>query len=217
MEEDLLASALSQINEEEVKKLIEFYRISGKKSTELIYSLRLGMSMVTRTYEEGEYFLADLMMASEIFKDSIALLKPNHRVILPEGAPKMVIGTVKNDIHDIGKNMTAEFFRCDGFEVIDLGVDVEAETFVEAVYRYKARLLCLSGLLTASYESMRKTVELMREKGIRESTTVLIGGMVDESIKEYTAADYWMKDGLGGVHLCHSLFKPEQKEPMFLC
>jgi methanogenic corrinoid protein MtbC1 len=217
MEDDLLASALSRIQEEEVKKLIEFYLLSGWDRMEIVQSLRLGMSKVTRIYEAGEYFLADLMMASEIFKDSIAVIKPRTRLETPSGAPTMVIGTVKNDIHDIGKNMTAEFFRCDGFEVIDLGVDVSADHFIEAVRTRNPQLLCLSGLVTASYESMRDTVRHLAAKGLRQGITIMIGGMVDESIKEYVSADYWMKDGLGGVHLCHSLFKPEQKEPMFLC
>ncbi|MHB1405144.1 MAG: cobalamin B12-binding domain-containing protein [Desulfitobacteriaceae bacterium] len=168
------------------------------------------MTQVGNLYDQGKYFLADLMMSAEIFKDVIDLVAVKVTTpSMPAQNTTILFGTVKNDIHDIGKNLTIGLLKFNGFNVIDLGVDVAPQDFVNAAIDYKASLLCLSGLVTASYNSMKQTIQALEQYGLRPGIKVVIGGLVNESVRQFVQADYWVKDCSLGVQLCSSLLEHE--------
>jgi len=115
---------------------------------------------------------------------------------------RVVIGTVYGDIHDIGKNIVVTMAEAAGFEVIDLGVDVPPQKFVEAIKQYNPDIVGMSGLLTVAIESMKKTIDAIKEAGLRDKVKIIIGGgRVDEYAKEYTGADAWARDAATGIRI----------------
>lgn len=210
MVESMLSAAVTRLDVDKVLSLAESEMKSGKDSILIIEETRQGMTQVGNLYDQGKYFLADLMMSAEIFKDVIGLVS-DKADSLPVLNPSntLLFGTVKKDIHDIGKNLMISLLRFNGFKVIDLGVDVAPEKFVEACLEHKASIVCLSGLITQSYDSMRLTVQALEKMGLRPGVKVIIGGLVNEQVRQFTKADYWVKDCSEGVKLCSSLFKTE--------
>jgi 5-methyltetrahydrofolate--homocysteine methyltransferase len=134
------------------------------------------MDEVGRLFEEEEYFIPEMLLSARAMKESMGLIRP----LLAERGSKpvatAVIGTVKGDLHDIGKNLVASMLEGGGFEVIDLGVDVTPDQFVEAVRRHEATLVCLSTLLTTTMPSIQKTLDVLKSSGVREQVRVIIGG-----------------------------------------
>jgi len=132
----------------------------------------------------------------------MALIEPLLAASSDESRGRLVIGTVKGDIHDIGKNIVATLLRCDGFEVLDLGVDVPAAVFVEETRSSGAKVLALSGLLTPAFDAMKETVTALAEAGLRDDVKVIIGGgPVNQSVVEFAGADAWGKDAAQAVRL----------------
>ena len=117
----------------------------------------------------------------------------------------MLFATVEQDIHDVGKNITINFYRSRGIKVIDLGVNVPPEKIIEEVVRNHANVLSLSGLITDSYDSMKRTVQLLEKKKLRDRVTVIIGGNVDEDVRKYTRADYWTTNFTNGLEICKEI------------
>lgn len=134
------------------------------------------MDEVGRLYEAEEYFVPELLLAARAMKASLELLRPLLAVSGAEPAGRVVIGTVKGDLHDIGKNLVGSMLEGGGFEVIDLGADVAPDKFIEAIQTRGARIVCLSALLTVTMPSMKKTIEALKEAGVREQVKVLVGG-----------------------------------------
>jgi len=134
------------------------------------------MDEVGRRFECEEYFVPELLLAARAMKGSLALLRPLLAERGAEPAGRVVIGTVKGDLHDIGKNLVASLLEGGGFEVVDLGADVAPQKFVEAVQSSGARLVCLSALLTVTMGSMRNTIEALKAAGMGEQVKVLVGG-----------------------------------------
>ncbi|HLN31818.1 MAG TPA: corrinoid protein [Gemmataceae bacterium] len=134
------------------------------------------MDEVGKRYEEEEYFVPELLLSARAMKGSLELLRPllAERGAKPTGT--VAIGTVKGDLHDIGKNLVASLLEGGGFEVIDLGADVPPEKFIEAVREKGAQIVCLSALLTVTMPSMKTTIEAMKQAGVREQVKVLVGG-----------------------------------------
>jgi dimethylamine corrinoid protein len=142
----------------------------------------------------------DLMMAGEILKQIMEVLKPVFGEGAMESKGMIVIGTVGGDVHDIGKNIVTALLEADGFTVIDLGVDEPPEVFVEAIIEHKPLVVGLSGLLTEATESMKETVEAISEAGLRDQVKIIVGGgRTDAETMEYTGADDWSDDATAGV------------------
>jgi methanogenic corrinoid protein MtbC1 len=167
------------------------------------------MRAVGQCYEQGEYFVAGLIMSGEIFREVVELVKP-----LLEQRPagqvsgSVLVGTVSGDIHDIGKNIFGMLLTCHGFKVIDLGVDVPPEMFAAKVVETQPDIVGLSGLITASFETMKETIAALRHEAEEHklSFPIIIGGsMVDDQVCQYVDADYWMTDAMAGVRLCEEL------------
>jgi corrinoid protein of di/trimethylamine methyltransferase len=163
----------------------------GLQPMELINGYMIpAMDEVGRLYEEEEYFVPELLLAARAMKGSLALLRPLLAAQGTEPVARVAIGTVKGDLHDIGKNLVASMLEGGGFEVFDLGADVAPERFIEAIEEKGATIVCLSALLTVTMPSMRKTIDALKEAGVREKVKVFVGGApVTRQFAEEIGAD----------------------------
>lgn len=134
------------------------------------------MDEVGRRFECEEYFVPEMLLSARAMKSSLELVKPFLNSAGAEPAGRVVIGTVKGDLHDIGKNLVASLLEGGGFEVVDLGTDVASEKFVETVKERNANIVCLSALLTVTLPAMRTTIESLERAGVRERVKVMVGG-----------------------------------------
>jgi 5-methyltetrahydrofolate--homocysteine methyltransferase len=162
------------------------------------------MEVVGKRFESSEYFIPDLMMAGEILREISDIVKP----LLQQSSGsskkgKVLIGTVAGDIHDIGKDIVTFMLDVSGFEVLDIGIDVPVEVFVEKVKEFGPQVVGLSGFLTLAFDSMKKTVEAIQASGLRDSVKIMIGGgQMDDEVRKYAGADAFGKDAIAAVNLC---------------
>lgn len=197
-----IASLIVDLEEEKTLAAVRAALDGGVEPLALVEELREGMSEVGRRFEEKEYYLSELIMSAEIFKQAIELIEVKLGGATEASKGSVVLGTVKGDIHDIGKNIVASLLRCDGFDVHDLGVDVSPGAFVSKLQETGAKLLALSGLLTMAFDAMRETVEAVSGAALRDSVKIIIGGgPVNESVVEFTGADAYGKDAGEAVRL----------------
>ncbi|MBI3089826.1 MAG: corrinoid protein [Candidatus Tectomicrobia bacterium] len=199
-----LTRAILELREEEVLQLVRQRLAAGEAPLEIIAALRQGVAEVGQKFEKGEYFLTELIMAGKIFKEAMVDLEPalERSRQQSQALGTVVIGTVKGDLHDIGKNIVIIMLRSAGFLVHDLGIDVPPQTFVNKVREVNADLLGLSGLLTVSFNPMKETVAAMHAAGLRERCRIMIGGgPTDERVRAYTGADYVGQDAGQAVRL----------------
>lgn len=197
-----IVRSMSDLNEDEVLAIVKQELAAGTDSIEIFEACRLGMVEIGKRYEAKEYFVADLMMAGEVFKQASSLLSPAMRGKTTETKGEVVFGTVQGDIHDIGKDLVVALLRADGFNVHDLGVDVPPDQFVAKVRESGAKVVGLSGLITTAYDGMKDTVAAFVNAGIREQVKIIIGGgLVNEEVRNYSEADAWGKDANQAVAL----------------
>jgi len=162
-----------------------------------------GMEVVGQKYEAGEYFLAELIMAGETMKEGLSVLQPYMKTGDMKHIGKVVIGTVEGDLHDIGKNVVITLLTASGFEVIDLGVDVPAEKFVEAVKQYKPDIVAMSALLTTTMVNMAKVIKALEQAGLRDKVKIIVGGApLTEEYAKQIGADAYGRDAVEGVNIC---------------
>ena len=170
-----------------------------------------GLQQVGALYEHGEYFLAGLIMAGEIFRKATELIVPYLGEAPASGGGCVLLGTVKGDIHDMGKNLVAALLRCHGFNVHDLGVDVTPAAFLREVQARQPDVVGLSGLLTTSHAPMRDVVQMLRAglaPGQQPRAIIIGGGAVDEAACRFVGADFWASDAMHGVRLCQQVLTP---------
>ncbi|HXQ25070.1 MAG TPA: cobalamin-dependent protein [Candidatus Acidoferrales bacterium] len=200
-----LVQMISEMQEEDAVKLAREMLDSGYDPVKLLGHCREAMEAVGKRYEEGEYFLPELMLAGEMLKAIGDMAKP----LIKQGAEgaktvgTIVLGTVQGDLHDIGKNIVTFMLEINGFKVIDLGIDVPVENFIESIKQNKPEVVGLSGFLTLAFDAMKQTIEAIKAAGLRENTKIMIGGgQVDETIKTYTGADAFGLNAMDAVSLC---------------
>jgi len=197
-----LSRAMADLNEEKVKRLIKDELAAGVQATQILKECHNGMVEIGKRYEAGEYFVSELMYAGEIMKDITAELQPMLKCA-PKSETilgKVVLGTVKGDIHDLGKDLVALMLRGAGFDVIDLGVDVDPEKFVSAIKESGATIVGMSVFLTMAYESATATVNAIKRAGLRDKVSIMIGGgPVTELVRKNTGCDFYGKDAAAGV------------------
>lgn len=203
--EDLLVSAVVELNEKKVIKLVKQELKNTKDHLSVLERVRTGIEIVGKRYAEGEYFIADLIMSGLIFKQVLKYVDFPKENVSEFAGVNVIFATVEQDIHDVGKNVTIDFFKSRGINVTDLGVDVPASRIIEEIEKTKAPILCLSGLISSSYKSMKKTIELLKKKQLRQKVKVIIGGNVNEEIKEYVGADYWTSNFSHGLEICKKI------------
>lgn len=164
------------------------------------------MDEVGRRYESEEYFVPELLLAARAMKAALEHLRPLLAASGAQPAGRVVIGTVKGDLHDIGKNLVASMLEGGGFEVMDLGADVSPEKFIEAVRSSGANIVCLSALLTVTMPSMKKTIEALDAAGVRQQVKVFVGGApVTEQYAKEIGADGYSETASGAVALARSI------------
>ncbi|MGD2145207.1 MAG: cobalamin-dependent protein [Anaerolineae bacterium] len=200
---DRLVKAIADMREEEALSLVKEMVEDGVGPMDILDDVREAMAVVGQRYEEDEYFLPELILAGEMVGDITEILKP-ELAKLPEMVRrgKVLIGTVQGDIHDIGKNIVTFMLDVNGFDVLDLGVDVSPEKFVEAIRDFEPQVIGLSGFLTLAFDIMKETIEAIEAAGLRDGVKIMIGGgQVGEEIREYAGADAYGRDAVAGVSL----------------
>jgi methylmalonyl-CoA mutase cobalamin-binding domain/chain len=203
-----LANALRDLDEKRVYALVDEKIDQGASALDIIEECNEGMVAVGGLFSQKKYFISQLIFSAEILRTVMNRLDP-----LLEGTQKrdsigkVVIGTVKGDIHDIGKNIVSTLLRGSGFEVVDLGVDVSTEKFIEAIKESGAKVLGMSALLSTTYPEMKNVVNAMNEAGLRKHVKIIIGGApVNEQVREFTGADYYAEDAVTGINLCKEIY-----------
>ena len=200
-----LAKQIADMQEEEAVKLAREMLDSGYDPVELLRHCREAMELVGKRYEEGEYFLPELMLAGEMLKAIGDMAKPliKQDTSSSKIAGTVVLGTVEGDLHDIGKNIVTFMLEINGFRVIDLGIDVPIATFVESIKEHQPQVVGLSGFLTLAFDAMKKTVGAIEDAGLRKNIKIMIGGgQMDETIRNYTGADAFGLNAMEAVSLC---------------
>jgi methylmalonyl-CoA mutase cobalamin-binding domain/chain len=166
------------------------------------------MDEVGRRFECEEYFVPELLLAARAMKASMELMRPLLAEQGAQPAGRVIIGTVKGDLHDIGKNLVASMLEGGGFGVVDLGANVPPEKFVEAVREHRADIVCLSALLTVTMPSMKLTIEALCEAGLRDQVKVLVGGApVTQQFAEEIGADGFGESATSAVTLARSIVR----------
>ncbi len=195
-----LVDLIVELKEDEALKATKAKIDAAEDPIEIIELSRKAMKIVGDRFEAGEYMLPELVMAGEILKGISEIIKPKLIKADTKYIGKFILGTIEGDIHDIGKNVIKFLLEGNGFEVIDLGIDVPPEKFVETLKETGAPIIGMSALLSSGYPGMKKTVELIKEAGLRDKVKILIGGEpMDELVMEYTGADAWTRSGAEGV------------------
>jgi 5-methyltetrahydrofolate--homocysteine methyltransferase len=205
-EDRKLIDAIVGMREQEAVELATARLEAAGEPLEILDLCKQAMDVVGRNFEEGEFFIPELVMAGEILSQISAVVKPHIAVGAKapgERRATVLLGTVHGDIHDIGKNIVGFMLDVNDFEVCDLGVDVTPERFIEAIERHAPDVVALSGFLTLSFGSMKRTIEAIAEAGLRDDVKIMIGGgQVDEAILEFTGADSFGANAMSAVNLC---------------
>ncbi|MCX5807086.1 MAG: cobalamin-dependent protein [Proteobacteria bacterium] len=205
MAEDMV-NALADLKEDEVLKMVQDRLNAGEEPLKILDDARRALEIVGERFAAGEYFIPDLLYSGEILKGITAIVKPElSKTTEAKKLGKIVFGTVAGDIHDIGKDIVAFMLDVNGFEVYDLGVDVPVPTFVEKIKETGATIVGLSGFLTLAFDSMKQTIQAIKDAGLRDKVKIMIGGgQIDEQVRGYVGADAYGKDAIEAVNLAKS-------------
>lgn len=201
-----LVNYMADMMEEEAIALAKAELEAGAPPQQILDDCRAAMEIVGKRFETGEYFLPELMLAGEMLKAISAEVKPRMQSgpETKKGA-KILVGTVAGDIHDIGKDIVVFMLDVNGFDVLDLGIDVPVRTFVEKVTEFQPRVVALSGFLTLAYDSMKQTVDAFKAAGLRDGIKIMIGGgTMDDTVCQYAGADAYGLDAMAAVTLAKS-------------
>ena len=200
-----LAEAMGELEEDDVVEMLnQVMEEGGADAEKAMEACQKGMDIVGKNFEEGTYFVGDLIYARELMTQAVGILKD---ALIQEGdggkTDKVLLCTVKGDLHDIGKNIVKAMLEAAGFEVDDLGIDVAPEKIVEEAKAQGIHTILLSGVLTLAIDSMKETVEAFKAAGMREDVHILIGGApVSEGFCKVTGADAWAKNPQTTVQYC---------------
>jgi len=207
MNEELIL-AMSRLDEDKVLEIVRTMRGQGMNTTSIIHALNCGMLTVGEMFEKGTYYLADLIVSGSIYRQALSVISPENESLTEqtENMGKVLIGVVKNDIHDIGKDIIVGSLRSEGFCVVDLGINVPCEDFISAVVEYKPNILALSGTMTFAVDEMEMIIKSLNEKGLRNTVSVIVGGIsVNKAIAERIGSDYYSEDPIETLALCRKL------------
>lgn len=199
-----LSEAMGELDEEYIQAELErIMAEGGGEAQAAMDACCKGMEEVGRLFEAGEYFVADLIYAGELMTDAVEVLKPALISDGGEGAKTpMILCTVQNDLHDIGKNIVRSMLEAGGFQVIDLGIDVPPEKIVETAQQGCIRIVALSGVLTLALNSMKATVTALKEAGLADVKVIVGGAPVSEEAARFVGADAWAHSPQRTVEIC---------------
>ena len=198
-----LVKLLSDLKEPEALSFVEKAIGEGVDPMELLGNAQEGMKIVGERFAREEYFLPELVFSGEILNQIVEKLKPHLKEVEKgDRQGKVIMGTVAGDIHDIGKNLVTFMLDVSGFEVIDLGVDVPAQKFVNAIKETGSKVVGLSGFLTLAFQAMQETINAISEAGLREDVKIMIGGgQINDQVRVFTGADAHGNDAMEAVKL----------------
>lgn len=206
---DELSTALINGKAPVVRELTEKALASGEKPQDVLTKgLVAGMSVVGVKFKSNEFYVPEVLIAARAMKQGMEVLRPKLIEGGVEPVAKVAIGTVRGDLHDIGKNLVAMMMEGAGFEIVDLGVDVKPEQFVETVKNNNTGLVCLSALLTTTMPAMRETIQALGNAGVRDDVCILVGGApVTQNYADEIGADGYAPDAASAVDAAKSLLK----------
>jgi methanogenic corrinoid protein MtbC1 len=207
----VLTQAVGELDEDKVLTMLKEFvatHPSEEEAQKAVVACQGGMAVVGDLFEEGEYFVGDLIFAGELLTNAIDILKP----VLGSGSTAtigtMVVGTVSGDLHDIGKNIFKSMSEAAGFHVYDLGIDVGKDAFVQKVIEVKPDIVGMSGVLTLALESMKEAVAALKDAGVRDRVKVIIGGNpVTKEACEQIGADAFTTNAAEGIKICQGWVK----------
>ena len=201
---ETLINLMADLQEEETLAMVNTMIKEGVNPMDILSDARSAMEIVGNRFGTSEYFIPDLMMAGEIMKGISDIVKPllqSDDASAKKG--KVLIGTVAGDIHDIGKDIVTFMLDVSGYDVLDIGIDVPVQTFVDKIREFQPSVVGLSGFLTLAFDSMKKTVEAIEKAGLRDNLKIMIGGgQMDDEVRKYVRADAYGKDAVAAVNLC---------------
>jgi len=208
-QERQLLEWLADMNEDDALALAKRMLLEeGASPLRVLELCRDAMDIVGKRFEEGEYFLPELVLAGEMLETIGAIAKPLIKYAPgaePRKLGRVLIGTVHGDLHDIGKNIVSFMLDINGFEVKDIGIDVPVKDFIEEINAYQPDVVGLSGFLTLAFDSMKETIEAFDKEGMRSKFKVMIGGgQIDETVRAYTGADAFGINAVEAVNLCRA-------------
>jgi methylmalonyl-CoA mutase cobalamin-binding domain/chain len=215
-QDPLVQKAVGDLDEDAVMRALQDVSGGGSEAREALAACQDGMTVVGERFETGAYFVADLIYAGELLIDAVKILKP-HLGGDGDGSVKngrMILCTVKGDIHDIGKNIVKSMMEGAAFEVLDLGIDVSPDTIVKKAQENDVQIIGLSGVLTLAIDSMKETVDAFKKLGLRDTVKIIIGGApVSEEVCAYVGADAWARSPNLTVKTCSAWAKGQTTEP----
>ncbi len=203
-----IKNAMADLEEDDLLDYMNEVMESGEGVNEAVNAMQEGMSEVGARFESGEYFVGDLIYAGELMAGAMDILKPALAGDSGSKVGRLILCTVKDDLHDIGKNIVRAMLEGAGFEVLDLGIDTPVEKIVETVKAENIHIVALSGVLTLALDSMKATIDGLAEAGLRDSVKVIIGGApVSEEACKNVGADEWAYSPQKTVDTCREWAK----------
>ena len=201
MDFEKLTELVIELEVDDIADAVKEALNEGKEAFDILNSLTKGMDEVGRRYEEKEYYLTELVLAGETMKEAFNILRPALAASdRAEDKVKIIIGTVKGDNHDIGKNILGSLLLSSGFELYDLGMDVDENTIVEKVKETGAQIIALSSLLTMTVEQIKVVHEALQSAGIRDNVKLIVGGApLNMELAKRLGADDFADDAVDGV------------------
>lgn len=205
-----ISTSLADLKEDITISTVKERLLSGDDPVLILDQCQEGIVEVGRRYETGEYYISGLIMAGEIMRQVSELLLP----VLKEqtkvsGKGKILLATVQSDIHFIGKNIFKIFLQCSGYDVKDVGTDVDPEDILKEALAYAPEIIGLSCLISTCYDSLHNTVQILKKSvpKLNPSPYIIIGGNVDQKVSQFVGADGWADDAMIGLRLCQRLLK----------
>jgi 5-methyltetrahydrofolate--homocysteine methyltransferase len=198
---DRLIQALATMKEQEALSIVEELLEQGTDPLDILRDCKEAMTIVGDNFASGKYFLPELVMAGEMLLRISQLIKPRlEEAIVGEEVGRVLIGTVAGDLHDIGKDIVALMLEVNGFNVMNLGIDIPPSKFVESIREFRPQVVGLSGFLTLAFDSMKETVEAISAAGLRDQVKIMIGGgQIDAAVLRHTGADDYGMDAMDAV------------------
>ncbi len=201
-----LAAAMGDLDEDTVMETLrQVMEEGGKNAPQAMEACQKGMELVGAQYESGAYFVGDLIYAGELMTEAVDILK--SALVSSESSgqkTRMILCTVKDDLHDIGKNIVRSMLEAGGFEVLDLGIDTPVEKIVDTVKEENIKIVALSGVLTLAIDSMKATVDALRAAGLDDVKVIIGGAPVSEAACQLTGADEWAHSPQKTVQVCRA-------------
>jgi len=205
-----LTKNLIELERDQVLSEVKERLNKGEDPMKIFKECKEGMELIGERYKNKEYFLAELMLSGDLFREAMELIEPHLGEKKTEGdiKGKIILLTIQGDIHDLGKNILATLLKLEGFKIYDLGVDVDPDIIVEKVREIQPDFLGFSALLTITFDPMKKVIDKLEEAGLRDRLKIMVGGgITTKLVKDYIGADFQTIDAMEGVQYCLEIIK----------